>query len=54
MVFGADVDMAVQLTLVETEPVHTEPAQLLATLRYTPEEPYAVMVVFPFSNVIRT
>jgi hypothetical protein len=47
MVFGADVDMTVRLTLLATEPVATEPAQLLAALRYTPEDPYAVKVVFP-------
>jgi hypothetical protein len=47
MIFGADVDMAVRLTLLATEPVPSEPAHLVCSLRYAPSDPYAVSVVFP-------
>lgn len=46
MVFGADVDMAVRLTLLATEPVASGRTELRCSLRYAPIDPYAVSVVF--------
>lgn len=47
MVFDAKVQMPVRLTLVDTEPAPSAPAVLAASLRYAPDDPFAVSIIFP-------
>ncbi|MDR1998329.1 MAG: SsgA family sporulation/cell division regulator [Frankiaceae bacterium] len=47
MVRDADVEMTIQLVLLSTEPIPTDPTPLSAALRYAVRDPYAVAVCFP-------